>query len=251
MENDFEIYGGFAGVYDEFMDNVSYDEWYDFLHHLLGEYGKEEGSVVELACGTGEITKRLSGSGYQVTGIDLSEDMLALAREKCQDEVLLLHQDMCELELYGEADAFVCAGDGMNYLLEREQLFQVFLNVSRYLKKDGVFLFDLKTDYYFREVVGNRTITDNREDASYIWENSYDEDKMRNEYLLTVYKLVDDERDLFERTDELHYQQVFPVEVVKEELERAGLVLKQAYEAFTGESPKEDSERLYIAAMKR
>lgn len=251
MENDFEIYGGFAGVYDEFMDNVSYDEWYDFLHYLLGEYGKEKGSVVELACGTGEITKRLSGSGYQVTGIDLSEDMLALAREKCQDEVLLLHQDMCELELCGEADAFVCAGDGMNYLLEREQLFRVFQNVSRYLKKDGIFLFDLKTDYYFREVVGNRTITDNREDASYIWENSYDEAKMRNEYLLTVYKLVDDERDLFERTDELHYQQVFPVEVVKEELERAGLVLKQAYEAFTGERPKEDSERLYIAAAKR
>lgn len=250
MQDSFEIYGGFAGVYDRFMDNVSYDAWYRYLHQLLVENGVEKGTVLELACGTGEITRRLMKSGYQVTGTDLSEDMLAIAREKCTGEVLLLHQDMRELELFGEVDAVVCAGDGMNYLSSIQEFEKVVAGVYRYLKKDGVFLFDLKTDYYFKEVVGNRTITENREDASYIWENSYDEEKLRNEYLLTVYELVDDDRDLFVRTDEIHYQQVFLLEEVKKALEYTGFSFCHAYEAFSKKEPAETSERLYCIAQK-
>ncbi|MBR1743677.1 MAG: class I SAM-dependent methyltransferase [Lachnospiraceae bacterium] len=244
----FEIYGGFAEVYDKFMDNVSYDEWYAYLHKLLSGCGISEGTVAELACGTGEITKRLYASGYQVIGLDLSEDMLTIAREKCADEVLLLYQDMRELELLEPVDAFVCAGDGINYLDSLKEFEQVAKRVSAFLKKDGAFIFDLKTDYYFREIVGNRTITDNREDASYIWENSYDEERMRNEYLLTVYELVDDEKDLFVRSDEIHYQQVFSADDIKDVLEKNGFAVEHIYEAFSEHEPTGAAERIYVVA---
>ena len=180
--------------------------------------------------------------------IDLSEEMLAIAQEKCEKDVLLLHQDMRELTLLEPVDAAICAGDGVNYLETLADFEKTVKRVHKYLKPGGVFIFDLKTDYYFREIVGNRTITDNRDDASYIWENSYDAEKMRNEYLLTVYELFDDEKDLFVRTDELHMQQVFPTEQVKEILERNRFSVEAIYEAFSEKEPSETSERLYVAA---
>lgn len=244
------IYTGFANVYDRFMEHIPYEEWFAYLHDCLVKGGVEQGEIVELACGTGEITKRLWNAGYQVIGTDLSEEMLMIAREKCGDGVFFLHQDMRKTELVGEVDAFVCVGDGMNYLDSIQEMEQVFGRVFLYLKKGGIFLFDLKTEYYFKEILGNRTITENREDASYIWENFYDENAMRNEYLLTVYDLVDDDRDLFIRSDEIHYQQVFSLEEVKMALEKMGFALEYAYEAFSEKEPSAQTERVYLCARK-
>ena len=96
------------------------------------------------------MTSRLAADGYDVIGIDLSAEMLEAARDKCPDSVLLLQQDMCELDLYGTARAFVCVCDGMNYLTELEMLRQTFEKVFLFLDQDGVFLFDMKTAYEIR-----------------------------------------------------------------------------------------------------
>lgn len=250
MNEEFEIYGGFASVYDRFMDGIPYDEWFIYLQGLLSEYNITEGIVVELACGTGEITRRLSDVGYDMIGVDLSEEMLEIAREKCQANVLLLHQDMRKLDLYGSAAAIVCICDGMNYLCSKEELEQTFHQVSLFLDRGGMFIFDMKTDYFYREILGSRTLTDNREDASYIWENIYDEEEKMNEYLLTVYELVDEENDLFVRTDELHHQRAYEIGTVQECLERQGLSCLHVYEAFTKSTPSEKSERIYFIAQK-
>lgn len=251
MNEEFEIYGGFASVYDRFMEDIPYDEWCSYLRGLLKEYGITEGIIVDLACGTGEMTKRLRDAGYDMIGVDLSEEMLEIAREKCQEDVLLLHQDMRELDLYGSAAAMICVCDGMNYLCSKEDLEQVFHQVSLFLDRGGMFLFDMKTDYFYREVLGNRTLTDNREDASYIWENVYHEEEKLNEYLLTVYELVDEEKDLFVRTDELHRQRAYEPDWVKEALERQGLFCLQVYEALTRKLPAPESERIYFVAQKK
>lgn len=252
MENKDEcsIYSGFASVYDIFMDNIPYDDWAEYVKTLLAESGIRQGIVVELACGTGELTKRLADSGYQMIGVDFSEEMLTIARDKCGEEVLLLHQDMRELELYGTAAAMVCVCDGMNYICSEEELGQVFQRAYAFLDFSGVLIFDMKTDYFFREVLGNQTITDNREDASYIWENNYYEEEMLNEYLLTVYELVDEERDLFVRTDELHYQRAYDIAVVKHCLEEQGFTCVRIFEAMTKQQPQQDSERIYFVAYK-
>lgn len=251
IQEEYEIYGGFAQVYDKFMDNIPYDSWFAYVEELLEEQGIVQGTVVDLACGTGEITRRLQDKGYHTIGVDLSEDMLCIAREKCSPEVLLLQQDMRRLELAHNVQAMVCICDGMNYLLDRKELEQVFQRVENYLEPGGIFLFDMKTDYFYREILGNRILTDNREDASYIWENEYDCQTGLNEYLLTVYELVDDERDLFVRTDELHRQKAFSVQEVMQIAREWGLELCAVYEAFSRKEPKEDSERVYFIMKKQ
>lgn len=247
---EYNIYGGFAAVYDLFMDDIPYDGWFSYIKKILERQGIRDGAVVDLACGTGEITWRLADAGYQVTGVDLSGEMLMAAREKCNDTVFLVQQDIRKLELAGQVKAMVCICDSMNYICEEEGLAQVFGRVNAYLEKDGIFLFDMKTEYFYHEVLGNRTIADNRENASYIWENIYHEEEKKNEYLLTVYELADDERDLFVRTDELHCQKAYPPERVVDCLKQQGFSKVEVYEAFTFEKPSGQSERIYFIAYK-
>lgn len=244
------MYEGFATVYDKFMDNIPYDEWHAYVTGLLKEYGVDSGLVVDLACGTGEMTYRLAESGYDMIGIDVSQEMLEIAREKCLAQVLLLHQDMRELDLYGNANAMVCVCDGMNYICELEELEQVFQKVHMFLEKDGIFLFDFKTEFFYNEVLGNCTISENREDASFIWENEYDPETRTNRYVLTIYELADDEKDLFVRSDELHCQRTYAVGEVMQGLKKAGFLEVAVYEAMTHNPPKENSERLYFIAKK-
>ena len=116
-----DAYTGFAEVYDRCMDNIPYDEWAQNIRDLLHKHGIKDGIVCELGCGTGEMTERLSKAGYDMIGIDSSEDMLMEAREKLYErnsedgpDILYLQQDMREFELYGTAAAFVSVWDSMN-----------------------------------------------------------------------------------------------------------------------------------------
>lgn len=245
-----EIYGGFARVYDIFMDEVPYDEWYEYLSRLLRREGVSDGTVLDLACGTGEITRRLFRSGYHVIGVDVSQEMLAVAGGKCPPDVVLLHQDMRELELLGKVQGAVCLCDGMNYLLSERDLAEVFARTASALEGNGVFIFDMKTSFYYREILGDSTFADNREDVSYIWDNEYDRETGINTYLLSVYELVDDERDLFVRTDELHRQRAYPPGRVKELLQRSGFSAIEVYEAMTEHAPTEKSERVYFVCRR-
>ena len=154
-------YENFARVYDLFMDNIPYEEWCGYLTGLLQEYGVTEGLVLELGCGTGNMTRLLANRGYDMVGVDNAPDMLEIAMEKRQAEgqdILYLFQDMREFELYGTVKAVVSLCDSMNYILEEEELLQVFRLVNNYLDPGGVFIFDLNTAYKYREVLGEQTI---------------------------------------------------------------------------------------------
>lgn len=276
-----KAYTEFAYVYDKFMDNVPYDEWTAYLDSLLKEYGVKEGLVLELGCGTGSVTRRLANLGYDMIGIDNSEDMLEIAREKeiealeesygeeyteenedsseelSMDEyaprILYLNQDMREFELYGTVAAVVCICDGMNYITKEEELLTVFKLVNNYLDAGGLFVFDLNTIYKYRNILGDTTIAENRDDCSFIWENYFHEKEMMNEYEVTIYKKVDSDEDeeLYERFQEAHYQRAYELETVKKLLEEAGMEYVTSYDAFTRNAPKEDSERIYVIAREK
>ncbi len=248
---EYGMYGGFASVYDRFMDNIPYDDWFGYLHRLLLQYHVEDGMVADLACGTGEITRRLSEAGYQAVGIDISPDMLCVAREKCGADVLLLCQDMRELELHQEAEAVVCLCDGMNYLCSEDELRQVFGRVFSCLAPGGVFIFDMKTEYFYREILGSCTIAENREDCSFIWENEYHAEERLNEYYLTLYELADQRRGLFRRTQEIHRQKAYPASWVAGLMGHAGFRDVRMWEAFGEQEPDESSERVYFAGQKK
>lgn len=244
-----EAYTSFAVVYDTFMDNVPYEEWGEYLHGLLLEYGVEDGLVLDLGCGTGTMTEILASKGYDMTGVDFSEEMLDIAmqkRTKSGHDILYLMQDMREFELYGTVRAVVSICDCMNYILEEEDLLEVFCLANNYLDPGGIFVFDMNTPYKYREVIGNTTIAENREEGSFIWENCFDEESQVNEYALTLF--IKEEDDLYRKHEEFHYQKAYEPERVKELLEEAGLKVEAIYNAFTREPVREDSERIYFIA---
>ena len=165
-----DAYTTFAQVYDLFMDNVPYEEWSEYLLSVLKEYGIHSGVICDLGCGTGKMTRLLAQAGYDMIGVDLSEDMLTIASEQNEDGILYLCQDMCELELYGTAKAMISVCDSINYLLEEDEIIWTLQSVNRYLEPGGIFIFDFNTVYKYETVLGDTTICENREEGSFIWE---------------------------------------------------------------------------------
>ena len=244
-----ESYGRFAGVYDVFMDNVNYREWADYIIETLAQDGIRDGLVLELGCGTGTVTEMLADAGYDMIGIDNSEEMLAEAMEKRAEsghDILYLLQDMQDFELYGTVRAVISVCDSMNYLTDEEDLEYLFALVNNYLDPGGLFIFDMNTVYKYQEMIGDSTIAENREEGSFIWENTYDEESGINEYALTLFLPDTDGR--YEKVEEVHYQRAYPLEQIKTLLQSSGLKLLAVYDAYTREAPRADSGRLAFIA---
>lgn len=242
-------YEGFAYVYDTFMDNVPYEEWTDYVTEILEEYEIRDGLVLDLGCGTGSMTELLAKKGYDMIGVDLSGEMLEIAMEKRAEsnlDILYLQQDMREFELYGTVRAIVSICDSMNYILEEEELLKVFQLANNYLDPGGIFIFDMNTRYKYEEILGDTVIAENREDCSFIWENTFFEDESVNEYDLTVF--VEEEEGLYRKYEETHFQKAYEIQRVKELLKEAGMEVLAVYDAFTKNPPREDSERVYFVA---
>lgn len=245
-------YESFARVYDLFMDNIPYEEWGEYLHGLLLDFGVKDGLVLELGCGTGSMTELLAGWGYDMIGVDNSVEMLEIAQEKKAQsghDILYLLQDMREFELYGTVGAVVSVCDSMNYITEEEDLLDVFRLVNNYLDPGGIFIFDLNTVYKYEQLLGDNTIAENRDEGSFIWENQYDEESGLNVYQLALFIPVED--DLCRKYEEIHYQQAYTLEQIQTLLFEAGMEYITAYDAFTHEAPREDSERIYVVAREK
>lgn len=247
-----EIYTGFSMVYDQLMDNVPYEDWCAYLTGLLRDYGCREGLVLELGCGTGALTRLLAQAGYDMIGLDSSPDMLSIARERQAEEgteILYLQQDMREFELYGTVAAVVSLCDSMNYITEYKELVQVFRLVNNYLDPGGYFIFDLNTPYKYRELLADNTFAENREDCSFVWENTYDDETELNEYALTLFVRGEDGR--YERFEEFHYQKAYAIETVEKAAAEAGMEFIAVYDAFTREEPSDTGERVYVILKER
>lgn len=247
-----EAYTSFAQVYDLFMDNIPYKEWCEYVTGLLQEYGIKDGLVLDLGCGTGSLTELLAEKGYDMIGVDNSEDMLQTAMEKRGEsgrDILYLMQDMREFELYGTVRAVVSICDCMNYILDYEDMVQVFRLVNNYLDPKGIFIFDLNSVYKYESVLGDSTIAEDREDCSFIWDNYYDRETGINEYCLSLF--IRQEEDLYRKYTENHYQRAYTLEQVKAAIEAAGMEFITAYDAFTKAPVKGDSERIYVIAREQ
>ena len=260
-----EAYEDFAKVYDELMDNIPYELWGERLDDTIREYGvsrpmrdvesaleAERNLVVDLGCGTGTLTELMYGKGYDMIGVDISEAMLNMAmekREKSGSEILYLLQDMRELELYSTVGTIFSLCDSINYILEEDELLQVFSLVNNYLFPGGIFIFDFNTEYKYREILGDVTIAENREDCSFIWENYYDLAEEINEYDLTLF--VREKDGHFRRFYETHYQRGYTLEQIGGLVERAGMRVVEAMDADTSGSVTEKSQRIYVVAREQ
>lgn len=244
-----DVYGSFASVYDLFMDNIPYGQWAEYIGSLLKEQGILDGLVLELGCGTGSITQLLAEKGYDMIGVDCSPEMLQAAVEKRDGsglDILYLLQDMREFELYGTVRAVVCVCDSLNYITEQEELLQVFRLVNNYLDPGGIFIFDLNTVYKYGEILGDCTIAEDREEASFIWENEFDREERLNIYQLSVF--LREGNGLYSKHEEVHCQKAYELDEVLRLLGKAGMEFVAAYDAFTRNPPQADSERIYVLA---
>lgn len=265
-----EAYTGFAQVYDKFMDNVPYDKWAEDIRKILIKQGISEGILLDLGCGTGNITRRFADYGYDMIGIDISEEMLQIAIEKKYEEeeelpenskardILYLKQDMRDFELYGTVSAVICTCDSLNYITREEELLSVFSLVNNYLEAGGIFLFDMNTEYKYKEILGESVIAENREDCSFIWENYFDEKENINEYQVTIFVEAEEEEHnqyrkgrLYEKFSEIHYQKAYSIDTVKSLLEKTGMEFIGVYEAFSENPPAQTTERVCFLAREK
>lgn len=246
-----ETYSGFADVYDELMDNIPYDDWFDYLHGLLLEYGVKDGIVAELGCGTGSITERMSASGYEMIGIDNSPAMLEKANTKKnanKSSTLYLCQDMRNLELYGTVNAIISLCDSINYITDYDELVLMLSLCNNYLDTNGLIVFDFHTRHYYKDVIAAATIAESRDNISFIWDNYYDEDENINELCLSLFLKVDDDNELYKKHEELHIQRGYTLAEMLAAVKASGLTLVKAYDAFTKLPANEDCDRIYIIA---
>ncbi|MCT4565894.1 MAG: class I SAM-dependent methyltransferase [Maledivibacter sp.] len=245
-----EAYSGFAQVYDFLMEDVDYDGWVDYIEKTYHKEGIKPHTILELACGTGNITNRLAKKGYDIIGVDISSEMLTFAKDKAQDmgiNVKYLNQDMKELDYNKSIDSVLCLCDGVNYILDESDLLEVFQRVYSLLKKDGLFVFDISSYYKLSEILGNNVYAENFEDISYIWENYFDKAVGICELDLTIFKRKD---GLFERHREYHYQRAYRVQEVLSILKKVGFKSIDVYKAFTFDSYSADDDRVNFVCRK-
>ncbi len=249
-----EAYTSFAEVYDTFMDNVPYASWADYLKEIFCEYEITDGLILDLGCGTGSMTECFARRGYDKIGVDNAEEMLEIAirkREESGHDILYLLQNMQEFELYGTVRGVISVCDSVNYIIEDKELTEVFRLVNNYLDPGGIFIFDFNTEYKYRHVLGNQTIAENREECSFIWDNYYYEDERINEYELTLFIREQDEKELYRKYQETHYQKAYTLENIRTMVEQSGLKFVTAYDAYTKNAVHEKSERICVVARER
>ncbi|MBQ9086359.1 MAG: class I SAM-dependent methyltransferase [Clostridia bacterium] len=251
-----EGYDAIAEVYDQLNREIDYEGWADFFERCFTRFlPKKPELVLDLACGTGRMTRTLAARGYDMIGVDGSAAMLSKAYGLGGEGILYLLQDMRELELYGTVGAVVCCLDSVNYLLREADVERVFSLVHNYLDSDGLFLFDMNTPYKFQEIYGNNAYIleddlEGDEGEAYAvycgWQNEYHPDTGICDFYLSVFEEV--EKDLYRRSDEHQQEKCYSQEAIEALLDRCGFSLLAVYADFEESEPGETAERWYFVA---
>lgn len=246
-----EQYSFLAGAYDLLNGDYDYNKYADFLAEEIKANEKAKSSLVlDLACGTGKITFALRERGYDMTGIDISEDMLSCAKNASYDkginDILWLCQNMTDFELYGTVDACVCCLDSINYLTNIKDVKRCFSLVHNYLIPDGVFIFDVNTPYRFERVYGNNAYVLENEGCLCAWQNEYNEKTKLCKFYLSIFE--ENEDGTYERFDEIQRERCYTYKQIEKALKENGFEILRIYGNLDKSNPKDTSEKWYFVA---
>ncbi len=243
------MYNDFAYIYDKLINDVDYKEWADYYFKIFQRYGLNPRLGLDLGCGTGNLTVELANRGIEMTGVDLSEDMLMVAREKSEGmDILYLNQDMTEFELYGTVDFIVSSLDCINYITDKRDLLKVMKLANNYLEPGGLFIFDINTCHKLENVIGDNTFILEDDDCFCSWQNEYDKKRRLSDFYLTFFA-KDGEK--YERFDEHHTERAYEIEEIKALIESSGMRLLKVYHDRSFENPKKNSERVFFVAQEQ
>jgi len=246
----YDSYSALSAGYDILNSETDYDAWADFIVEIFSRFGKGVESVLDLGCGTGAMTFALHGRGYDMTALDISPDMLCVARDTAYDkeitDILWLMQDMRSFELYGTVGAAVCCLDGINHLTGKGDLSRCFATVHNYLDPDGLFVFDVNTPYKFENFYGDNDYILEDEGVTVCWQNEYDKKNALCAFNLSVFEEL--ENGLWKRSDETIRERCYEKEELFASLEKAGFEIAGIFGGYDFSAPAEDSLRWYIVA---
>ncbi|HOU10021.1 MAG TPA: class I SAM-dependent methyltransferase [Clostridiales bacterium] len=243
-------YGVFARWYDALTEDTQPVKRAEFIRTLLCRFGFESGSLLDLACGTGAVTLELARAGYDVTAVDLSAEMLSIARAKFDAaglDALFLQQDMRRLDLYGTVDCAVCSLDGVNHLVSPGDVKKVFQKVSLFLNPGGVFVFDVNTLYKHEHILAGSDFVYELDGLFLVWRNGPG----------AVSGAVDMRLDFFEKEGALwrRHAEEFTERAYKTAdllrwLVQAGFELPDVLDETGAGPPEPDAQRLVLVARK-
>jgi len=245
-----QAYDALSYIYDEWMAHYDYDRWANYLCTLLQKYHVLPGArLLELACGTGQITRRLCRSGYRMIASDCSQPMLEqaqLAMAGMQRTCQLIEMDMRDIHINGQVQAVVCTCDGFNYLTDDTMLSACLQGIRNILAPGGVLLFDISSSAKLLAMDG-QLYAEEDDAAAYIWQNTYDADTGCLNMDISLY--IQEEEDLFRRFIEQHVQRVYDTAALTDALLRHGFTEVCVYDAFTQAPPRADSQRIQFCAV--
>lgn len=240
-------YSSLAEVYDKLTTNVEYEKRAEYIQSLLLKHGAKGGVLLDLACGTGSLSKELASYGYDMILADMSPEMLSFAREKLPD-ALILCQSMTELDLYGTINNAVCSLDSINHLLKPCDVKSAFSSVSLFMEKGGVFVFDVNTVYKHEKILGNHSFVSEKEDVFCVWQNSY---RRKSKTVDINIDIFINEDGKYSRLRESFSERAYLLEDIEKWLSETGFEVVGIYDDMTENEPTETSERVYFAAVKR
>ncbi len=250
------IYGAVAKFYDSVNSDINYADWADFAERMIESYSDVEVKLIlDAACGTGSMTLELASRGYDMTGVDLSGDMLSVARERAAEagrssDILFLCQDLSELELYGTVDACVCTLDSINHITDGEALASFFDLLHRcYLMPGGLLIFDINTPYKFENFYKDSDFI-LEQDGTYIgWQNFIDEDERVHCFSLSLFERLPDGR--YERTDVEQYERIWEMDEIKDMLAASGFETVRVCADLSGGEATDECERWFFVAKNK
>ncbi|MCL2164681.1 MAG: DUF2225 domain-containing protein [Oscillospiraceae bacterium] len=252
MEGNLVYSGMFAKVYDSLMaGGVSYPDYADYVERIFKASELSPRLILDLGCGTGSLSIEMAKRGYEMIGVDNSVHMLSEARAKALDlglDIMFLHQDMAEFELFGTVDSIISATDSLNYILSQETLGKVFKLANIYLNPGGIFMFDLNSGYKLKTVLGDNVFYEISEDVSYVWQNSYDDETGLCRFDLTFF--VKNPDDAYDRFDEIHTQRSISSRNIFSLSKGYGFESCAEYEHMSFNKPKVNTERIFYVNKK-
>lgn len=238
-------YGVFADYYDEFMGNAEYEKRAQYVKSLFLKYDKSPTLLLDLGCGTGTFTQLFKNESTDVIGVDPSIEMLNIARQK-MPEALFLNQYAEELDLFGTVDGAVSLMDSLNHITDSDAFFKAIANVSLFLEKDRLFIFDVNTEYKHRTVLANNDFIYDDGDVLCAWQNRTE--GLVTEIYLDFFAKSDDGR--YERESEYFCERAYKSSEIEKAIQLAGLKTVAVLDDLSFSAPTETSERIFYVTRK-
>jgi SAM-dependent methyltransferase len=240
-------YTEFAYIYDALIEE-DYEAWANYIERAFRRFGRGVRLVLDLGCGTGNLTTALARRGYDLIGLDASADMLAVAANKTDGSaVRYICQDMTRFELYGTVDAIVCTLDCVNYVTDAAALARMFRLARNYLNPGGLFLFDVNSEYKISKILGNNSFVYDCGDIFYTWENIYNTKSKICAYQLTFFVKSGEN---YHRIDERQKQKAYSEKRLRRVVEASGMTVEGVFDGLTFDAPGAESERLMFICKK-